>query len=578
MTNAEIAAVFARIALILDLKNENPFRVRAYERAAMMVENLPTDLKKMYESGGKKELLSLPGIGKDLAEKIEEMVTTGKLPYLTQIEKKVPKGLLEIMEIEGVGPKKTKQLWEKFKVKSIAELVKLAESGKIAKLPGWGEKSVINLLRGVDQRSRMSGRLPIGEVWSLAQGIVDALRATKLCTKIEVAGSLRRGRETVGDLDFLVASSKAKKVMEVFCNLPVVESVTAKGETKSTVFLKAGLDADLRVVEEEVFGAALHYFTGSKDHNVHIRRIGIKKGLTISEYGVHKGTAKKKGKLIASETEEDVYKALGLSFIAPELREDRGEIEAAEAGKLPHLIEERDLRSDLHMHSTVSDGAASIEEMVKAAKERGLEYIAITDHASPMGMVKGIKDTHRSLEEYLKKIEHARKKFSGIHILAGSEVDILRDGGLYLPDELLQQLDFVIASIHQNFHDSREQNTARLIRACENPYVHALGHPTTRILGKRPGIEFDVDAVLNAAKANNVWIELNTSHERLDLPDVHLRRAKELGVKIVMGSDAHSTKGFDYRFGILQARRGWLEKGDVVNTLPFTEFFKIVGA
>lgn len=583
MTNAEIAAVFARIALILDLKNENPFRVRAYERAAMMIENMPTDLKKIYESGGLKELIALPNIGKDLAEKIEEMVTTGKLAYLAEIEKKVPRGLLEIMEIEGIGPKKTKQLWEKFKVKSIAELIKLAESGKIAALPGWGEKSVENLLRGIDQRSRVKGRLPIGEVWNLTQNIAEALRATKLCSQVEIAGSLRRGRDTIGDLDFLVASTKPHEVMEAFCSLPEVESVTAKGETKSTVFLKAGLDADLRVVDAKVFGAAWHYFTGSKDHNVHIRRIGIEKGLTISEYGVYKGTAKNKGKLIASRTEEDVYKAVGLPYIPPELREDRGEIEAAQGGKLPTLIEESDLRCDLHMHSTVSDGTVSMEEMARAAKERGFAYIAMTDHASAMGMVKGIKDTHRSVEQYLEKIEHARKSVTGIHILAGCEVDILKDGSLYLPDELLKELDFVIAAIHQSFSrdssaQSRELNTKRLVRACQNPHVCALAHPTTRLLGKRLGIEFDVDVVLKAAKENDVWIELNASHERLDLPDVHLKRAKELGVKIMIGSDAHSTKGLDYRLGITQAKRGWLEKNDVVNCLSWNQFKQLLSS
>ena len=302
----------------------------------------------------------------------------------------------------------------------------------------------------------------------------------------------------------------------------------------------------------------------------------VRAELTISEYGVYKGTAKNKGKLIASRTEEDVYKAVGLPFIAPELREDRGEIEAAQRGELPALIGESDLRSDLHMHSLVSDGTASIEEMARAGKERGFTYIAMTDHASPMGMVKGIKDTHRSLEQYLSKISDARRKVPDIHILAGSEVDILKDGSLYLPDELLKELDFVIASIHQNFHDSPEANTKRLIRACENPYVHALGHPTTRLLGKRMGIEFDVEAVLKAAKENDVWIELNASHERLDLPDVHLKRAKELGLKILIGSDAHSTKGLDYGFGMMQARRGWLEKKDVVNCLPWKEFERIL--
>jgi DNA polymerase (family X) len=578
MTNADIARTFERIALILDLQgDENPFRVRAYERAATVIDNLPKDLRSTYEEGGLKALDALPGIGKDLSLKIEEMLKTGKLTFLRDLEKKVPPGLLAMMEIEGIGPKKTRQLWEKFKVKTVEDLTELAKSGKIEKLPGWGEKSVANLLRGIDQRSRMKGRMPLPEAEGIALEILKALKKTGLCKKLEIAGSFRRRRDTVGDLDFLAVSTKPKEVMEIFCTLPMVESVKAKGETKSTVFLEAGFDADIRVVKSRVFGAALHYFTGSKDHNVAIRRLGIEKGLTISEYGVYRGTAKKKGALIASEAEEEVYQAVGLPFIPPELREDWGEIEAARYGKLPALIEVSDLKADLHMHSTFSDGADSITAMAKTAKERGFTFIAMTDHASAMGMVKGIKDTHRSLQSYLEKIEAARRNVPGIHILAGAEVDIMKDGSLYLPDELLKKLDFVIASIHQYFHESAEQNTKRLIAACRNPYVNVLGHPTTRMLGKREGIDFDIDAVLKEAKKNNVFVELNTSLERLDLPDIYLKRAKELGVKVTIGSDAHSVKSLDYGFGIAQARRGWLGKSDVVNTLTVEDFMSVIG-
>jgi DNA polymerase (family 10) len=578
MTNADIAVVFSRIALILELKGgENPFRIRAYERAATVIQNLPMDLRKTYTEGGLKNLQEIPGIGKDLAMKIEEMLKTGKLKFLQDMESKIPQGLLQIMEIEGVGPKRTKQLYAKFKMKTIDELVALATSGKIEKLPGWGKKSVENLLRGVDQRSRVKGRLPLPQAEALAREILEALKGTNLCEKLEIAGSFRRRRDTVGDIDFLATSRKPQEVMNAFCALPQVESITSKGPTKSTVFLHAGLDADLRVVEPEVFGAALVYFTGSKDHNVAIRRLGIEKGLTISEYGVFKGTAKNKGKRVAANTEEDVYKAINLPLIPPEIREDQGEIEAAKSRKLPTLIEEKDLLADLHMHTTFSDGSASFEEMAAAAASKGLKYIAITDHASPMGMVKGIKKAGPTLKQYLDRIKAAREKVKGIHILAGTEVDILKDGSLYLPDEMLRELDFVIASIHQSFHDAPESNTERLRKVCRNPFVHALGHPTTRMLGERPGIEFDIDAVLKEAKQYGVAVELNTSLERLDLPDTHLKRAKELGVKVIIGSDAHSVKGFQYAFGIAQARRGWLTKEDVLNCLPLQKFLRVLG-
>ena len=575
VSNAEIAQVLEQIALILELKgNENPFRVRAYERAAANIYNLSGKLRDVYDKGGNKALQALPGIGKDLAEKIEEMLKTGKLKYLKEIEKSIPPGLLEIMDIEGMGPKRTKELWEEFYVQSLKGLKKLAESEDLRTRKGWGEKSAENILRGIEQHSKVSGRLPIPEAAPLVAEIIAALKKSGHCKQIAVAGSFRRSRDTVGDIDILATSKKPEAVMDVFCSLPQVDSVTVKGSTKSTVFLRAGLDADLRVVEDDAFGAALLYFTGSKAHNIAIRRLGIKKKLTLSEYGLYKGSAKKKGAQVAARTEEEVYKAIGLPFIPPELREDQGEIEAAQKKKLPKLVELKDVCSDLHMHSLFSDGRHSMTEMARGAKRRGLKYIAITDHASPMGMVNGIQKTKKSMQSYLKKIEEARKAVPDIHILAGVEVDILKDGSLYLPDDLLKEFDWVVAAVHQYFHETPADTTERLIKAIQNPHVHLIGHPTARLLGKRAGIEFDMEAVLKAAKKYGVAMEINTGHDRLDLNAAHLKQAKKIGVDICISSDAHTPQGLEYSFGIAQARRGWLEKKDIVNMKPWKEFEK----
>ena len=568
MTNGDIARVFERIAMLLDLKGkENPFRIRAYERAVQVIGNLPNDVRGIYDHGGLDAIKEIPGIGDDLAQKIEELLKTGKLSSLAKLESKIPKGLLEIMHIEGIGPKKTKFLWKKFKIKSISQLKCLAESGKLTRLKGWGDKSVANMLKGIEFHKKAGSRLLIHDALPLAQELVGHLQKTNLCNAIEIAGSLRRRRETCGDIDILATSNHPTSVMDTFCSLPHVARILAKGITKASVFLYAGIDADLRIVDPAVFGAALYHFTGSKDHNVHVRKIAVQRGLTISEYGIFKGTAKRKGKLLAAKTERDVFAALNLPYIEPELREDRGEIEAATAGRLPELIQEKHLRGDLHTHSTFSDGSASIIEMARAAKEKGHKYIAITDHASGMGMVFGIKQNN--IKNYLAKIQKARLAVPGIHILAGAEVDILADGSLYLPDSVLANLDIVVASIHQNFRQSRSQATKRILRVLENPYVHILGHPTSRIIGKREEVDLDIDAVIRAAKKYGKAVELNASPDRLDLNDVHLKRAKELGVKICINSDAHSSSGLSYRYGMFQARRGWIEKKDILNTLPW---------
>lgn len=572
MTNSSIAAIFEQIAKVLNLQGENVFRVRAYERAAQTIQSMSEELKEVHARGGVDALKEIPGIGQDLAAKIEEMVTTGKLVYLTELMKKIPAGLFEIMDVPGMGPKKTQFVWKEFKVETIADLEKLAASGKLNGLKGWGDKSVQNIITGIAAKKTHGSRVALPAAAAIAELIASELRATGLCSRLEIAGSLRRRKESIGDIDILVSSKKPEKVMDIFCTLEEVEAITAKGETKSSVRLKSGLNADLRVVDEKVFGAALLYFTGSKDHNVRVRQLGIKKGFTLNEYGLHKGTAENKGKLEASKTEEEIYRAIGLTYVEPEMREDRGEVDLAMRDELPDLITEKDLKGDLHLHSNFSDGSASMIDMAKAAKKAGHSYIAITDHGSPMGMVYGIKE--KNIKEYLQKIEEARKAVPGIKILAGTEVDILEDGSLYLSDKILKQLDWVVASIHGNFNMSSSDMTKRILRGLHNPYVNLFAHPTSRLLLKRAPIEYDMEEVMKAAKKNNVCMELNASVQRLDLNDVYLKRAKELGVMICIDSDAHHPREFDYRFGISQARRGWLERANVLNTRSFADVQK----
>jgi DNA polymerase (family X) len=575
MTNADIAAAFGLIAKILDLKGENPFRVRAYQRAEMTIGGLSQDLRDLYEAKGVEGLREIPGIGEDLSLKIEEMVTTGKLEYLAKMQKEVPAGLFEIMQVPGMGPKKTKFVWETFKVTDIAKLEALAKSGKLDDLKGWGEKSVANILKGIETKKSLGSRMAINIAWELADSLVETLKRTKLCQQLEIAGSLRRRKETIGDIDILATSKHPEKVMDSLCAAPQVKDVIGRGETKVSVLLTNGIQADLRVVPDDVFGAALHYFTGSKEHNVHVRSLAQKRGVTISEYGAHEGTPENKGKLVASRTEEDIFAAVGLPYIPPELREDRGEVDAAAKGALPDLIEEKDLRGDLHLHSSFSDGSDTMLEMAKAAEKRGFEYLAITDHASSMGMVKGIKE--ENIDEYVAAIKAVRKKVPGIRILAGAEVDIEGDGSLYLSDKSLAKLDWVVASIHGKFNQDRKEMTARLLRAIEHPSVTLLGHPTARLLLQRPGIDFDVESVFAAAKKHGVALELNASAYRLDLNDVLCKKAKDMGIRLCIDSDAHKALEFDYRFGIAQARRGWLTKEDVVNCLPLKKFEAYLG-
>ncbi len=574
MNNQEIAAVFTQIGELLELTGANPFRVRAYSRAAQMIESLSENLADIHASGGTQALKELPGIGEDLAEKIAEMVEMDDLHYLRDLQKKVPAGLVAMLKFEGLGPKKVLQLWKKFNVTDTAGLEKLIASGKLKEEKGWGEKSVANLERSMRERTDLIARVPLFQALPLAESIVASLQKTTLCDQVEIAGSARRRKETVGDIDILVTSDDPDAVIDKFCSLPQVERIMQRGPTKASVRLALGLQADLRVVEEESFGAALHYFTGSKEHNVALRSLAQQHGFTINEYGAFKGTAEKKGKLLASRTEADIYGLLKMQEVPPEIRENRGEVEAALAGALPKLIEEKDLKGDLHMHSSHSDGSATMAEMAAAARDHGLEYIAITDHASVMGMVGGIKEAN--LADYLREVEATRNKVPGIHILAGAEVDILEDGVLCLSDDALAQLDWVVASPHQHLRQEPAAATARLVRVASHPLVDVIGHPSGRVLGRRGGLEPDWSQVFAAAAKHGTALELNCSADRVDLSDVLAMQAHKAGAGIVLDSDSHGVDGLGRRFGVFQARRAWLTAKDVLNALPWKKFEKEV--
>lgn len=569
MPNSEASAALQTIARILTLQEENPFKIRAYERVALALENHSEEIESIYKRGGVKALREVPGVGEDIALKLEEFVTSGKISYLEKKMKEVPQGLFAVMEIPGMGPKKTAFLWKKFGVQGLDDVEKLLADGKLDGLPKWGPKSIENLKRGIEVRKSHSGRFRRDVALMEAERIIAVLRRVKGCERAEYAGSLRRGKETVGDIDILVCGKNSEALIDAFLGVDGVADQLARGETRAAIRLASGLQSDLRVVPSESFGAAWHYFTGSKEHNVRLRQMGIERGLTINEYGVHEGTAAQKGKLLASKTEEDVYAAVKLPWIAPTLRENRGEFDAAVAGTLPELVQEKDLRGDLHMHSTFSDGAATMVEMARAAKDSGLEYIAITDHASPMGMVKGIKE--HNIDEYLRMIEDVRKAVPGLTILAGAEVDILPDGSLYLPDKILKKLDWVNASIHASFNLDKATQTKRYLGAIRNGYVRCIAHPMARMVAERDGVEADWDAVFDAAAESGTAIEINASVRRLDMNDVLARRAREKGVTITMGSDAHSVMGLSKAHGVVQAQRAWLTKGDILTCRTFKE-------
>lgn len=566
MKNQEIAKIFNEIADLLEIKGENPFRIRAYRRAAQNIEGLPKNLEDISHE----DFLKIPGIGQDLAGKIEEYLKTGKMVTHEELMHEMPEGLLTLLSVPGIGPKTSKLLYERLKIKGIDDLERLAAAHKLAGLPGIKEKTEENILKGIAMLKRGRERQPLGKVLPIANDILERLKKIAPVDKIDIAGSLRRWKETIKDIDILATSDNPKEVMKVFVHLPHVKEVLMHGNTKSSIVINEGLQVDLRVVARESYGAALAYFTGSKEHNIRLREMAVKKGLKINEYGISR---EKDDKKIGGEKEEDVYRILGLPYIPPELREDRGEIEAALDGKLPELVEIGDIRGDLHVHSKWSDGSHRFEELVEAAKKFGYSYIAITDHSKGLGVAHGLSGER--LLEQKEEIEALNKKLRGIRILHGVEVDIRSDGTLDFSDELLKKLDIVVASIHSGFRQSRKQLTNRMTSAMKNPYVSIIAHPTGRLIGERDAYDVDMDELLAAAKKTGTAVEINAYPLRLDLNDTYAKRAKEMGIPMVISTDTHVTNQFEYmRYGISIARRGWLEKGDVLNTLGADKLLK----
>lgn len=567
MPNVEFALIFREISLYLEMQGVQ-FKPRAYEKVAYTLEAMEEPLAEIYQRGGIKALREVPGVGEAIAEKIEEIIQTGKLTYYEELRRKTPVDIRALTAIEGVGPKMVKVLYEKLEVKDVSDLERVAQIGKIRGLPHFGEKMEQKILRGIEFLKQGSGRVTLGAALPLILEIHGRLRELSDVDEVEVAGSIRRRKETVGDADILAISSRPEKVMDFFVSMPEVAHVLGKGKTKAMIKLKNGLDVDLRVVPEESFGAALNYFTGSKDHNVALRRIAQEKGLKLNEYGLFRGSQR-----IAGKTEEEIYKVLDLSFIPPEIREDQGEIEAAKKGEIPDLVGYQDLRGDLQIQTTWTDGANSIEEMAEEARRLGLEYIAITDHTKGLAMTGGSDE--KKLLRQMAMIEEINRSLKGITVLKGAEVNINKDGSLDIKNEVLAELDVVGIAVHSHFNLPRREMTERIKRAMRNPHADILFHPTGRVIQKREPYDVDMDEIIRTAKETGTVLEVDAYPNRLDLKDEHVRKAIEAGVKLVIDSDAHSVNHMRFlEFGVAQARRGWARKNDILNTLPEKDFIR----
>jgi DNA polymerase (family 10) len=564
MTNQEIADVFKRIGDMMDILGENRFKVIAYRRAAENILNLGQDIRVYWRAG---TLQEIPGIGQAIADKIDELLSTGHLEYYERLEDQVPTGVVSLLEIPDVGPKTAKLLWEELGLQSVAEVEAAARAGELRALKGMGAKSEAKILAGIEILNRRSDRIPLGTAWPVAVDLLEGLKAH--CDEVQdvaVAGSLRRMRATIGDIDLLAASDAPAAVMRAFSGHPRVAQVILSGGTKTSVRLQNGLQVDLRVLEPARWGAALQYFTGSQAHNVRVREIAQKQGLSLSEYGFKRPD----GTEILCRTEEEVYATLGLPWIPPELREDRGEIQAALAGHVPDLVEWDNIQGDLHAHTDWSDGAATLEEMAEAARACGYHYLVISDHTQSLGVAGGL--TPERQREQRAEIDALNEQWDGFTLLQGCELEIKADGSLDFDDEVLARLDFVVASVHTSLRQDRATITGRVIRALRNPYVDVIGHPSGRILGQREGSAVDLDAVIHEAASTGTALEVNSIPARLDLDDVHVRRAIGLGVKLAIDSDAHHPGGLEtLRFGLATARRGWATVGDVLNTMTLDE-------
>jgi DNA polymerase (family 10) len=567
MDNSDYAALLASAAALIDISGGNRFRARAFERAARAISSLPRHVEALLDDD---TITDLDGIGKSIAEDLRQIRARGSFDALDALRADLPEGILALLHVQGLGPKKVKALYEALHIGDLASLEAAVDSGQVAQLPGFGPKTQDNIKRELARLRRAAGRRPLPQALRAAAPVLEMLRALPQVLRAELAGSARRGRETVKDLDFVVATTDPEPVMEAFATWPDAIEVIARGPTKTSVFLTGELQADLRAVRPEHFGSLLHHFTGSKEHHVELRRRARALGLTISEYGVQRLDAADGDPPLASLDEADVYRVLGLPWIPPELREAQGEIDAAEAGQLPALLTLADLRGDLHMHSTASDGRHTIAQMALAARALGHEYIVITDHSKSSTVANGLDEAR--LRDHMREIDAVNAATDGILVLKGIEVDILKDGALDLPGDLLDELDFVVGSVHASMKQDRDTMTARVCRAIASGHLHCLGHPTGRLLGGRDPYPLDLEAVIDACLQHRVALEINASAGRLDLKDAHARLAAQAGVPIIISTDSHSTQGLtQMAFGVTVARRAWLTPAQVLNTRPWPD-------
>jgi DNA polymerase (family X) len=569
MENIDIARVFDEVADLLDIQGDNPFRIRAYRTAARTIGTLGTPVEELLHKD-RKALEELPGIGADLAGKIADLCRTGTLPLVAQLTRKTPESLVALLRIPGLGPKRARLIYTTLGIRTIAQLEKAARAGRLSELPGLGATTERAILQGIQQDKAHGGRTRLVDAEAYVRPLLAALEAAPGVGQIEVAGSYRRRAETVGDVDILVASTRPPEVAARFLGYRDVKRTLARGDTRCSVVLRSGLQVDLRVVPAASYGAALHYFTGSKAHNIAIRTLGVKRHLKINEYGIFRGP-----RLVGGRREVDVFKAVGLPWIPPELRENRGEIEAARAGKLPHLIDVTDIRGDLQMHSNYTDGRNTVAEMAHACAARGYAYFALTDHTRAVRVAGGL--SRAGFRKQFREIDRVQKTLSRIVILKGAEVDILEDGSLDLDDATLAELDVVVISVHSRLNMPKAAMTRRVVRALQHPRAHILGHPTGRLIGKREPSALDLTEVFKVARDHGVLVEINAQPERLDLGDAHIAMAREAGVMLVVSTDAHRPEELDWmRFGIDQARRGWCEPEHVANTRSLAAFRKLL--
>ena len=569
MENIEIARIFEDVADLLEMLGGSVFRIQAYRAAARTVETLGTPAQSLLKKDGN-ALEALPGIGKDLAGKIREIVETGELTLLKELTVQIPESVIQMIRIPGLGPKRAKQIYDQLGIATLAGLEQAAREGKLRALRGWKETMEAKVLQGIANLKAWRGRFRLVEADAAIRPLLERLESTRELTHLQVAGSYRRRRETVGDVDLLVTATAAEPVMERFLSAPEVKQVLAHGDTKSSIVLRQGLQVDLRVLGKESLGAALHYFTGSKAHNIAVRTLGVKRGVKINEYGIFRGSRR-----IAGRHEADVFQAVGLPWIPPELREDRGEIAAAFDGRLPTLVERGDIRGDLQMHTTYTDGRDSLADMVKACGDRGYSYIAITDHTKAVRVAGGLG--REEFQAQFRKIDEIRKTGAGPAVLKSAEVDILDAGQLDLDDETLAELDLVVVSVHSKFNMTKADMTQRVVRALRHPRVHVFAHPTGRLLGRREPYPLDMEEVVSVAHDYGVLLEVNAQPDRLDLNDIYCQMARDAGVKLVISTDAHRIAELDnMRYGVDQARRGWCEPADIANTRSLDAFLKLI--